>query len=538
MKNTPFHQLSDPSGRHVWVGFTPDLLERARSRVKVLAWLMTVIMVLGAGFDFATLLVVGGEVQAAWIGYTVFGILASGGLIAMAYHPRTGHASVLYATLAYEVAVCWVLAAITPELLYAETGHLPLITWVTPFIILFPLIVPSPPRLTLLVALAAAATRPLALLLLDLREGMDVAGIYYGAAVMSPAFAVVVAYFGSRVVHGMNVDLAKAQRMGSYTLETLLGTGGMGEVWRARHQMLARPAAVKLVKPESLATNHHDQQVMLVRFEREAQVTAALQSPHTVQLYDFGIARNGTFYYVMELLNGLDLGDLVTRFGPVAPSRAVHFLEQMCHSLGEAHERGLIHRDVKPGNVYVCRYGRSVDFVKLLDFGLVKMPEKASESDLQLTAQGTVGGTPAFIAPEQALGDAVDARTDVYQVGCVAYWMLTGQYVFQADTAMKTMILHVEEPPEPPSRRAEQSVPEDLDRAVLACLEKKPAKRPQTVDELSELLGQCRAGEPWTEEHGRRWWEKHLPDLLAGSVPVSVGSGEEAGVRAATASRG
>jgi tRNA A-37 threonylcarbamoyl transferase component Bud32 len=520
MKHTLFQQISDPTARHAWVGLTPDLLERTRSRVKVLAWLMSVFMVLAAGFRFATLLFAGGEVKAPWIWYTVFGIIVSGGLLALAYQPRVGHAKVLYATLGYEIAVCWVLAVITPEFAYAATGHLPLITWVAPFIILFPLIVPSPPHITLLVALAAAATRPLALTLLDLRHGMEVGGIYYGAAVMSPLLAVVVAYYGSRVVHGMNVDLAEAQRMGSYTLETLLGTGGMGEVWLARHQLLARPAAVKLVKAENLAANLHDQQVVLARFEREAQVTAALQSHHTVDLYDFGVARNGTFYYVMELLNGLDLSDLVTRFGPLVPSRAVHFLTQMCHSLGEAHERGLIHRDVKPGNVYVCQYGRSVDFVKILDFGLVKIHEPATASDLQLTEQGTVGGTPAFIAPEQVLGDPVDARTDIYQLGCVAYWMLTGQYVFEADTAMKTMMRHMEEMPEPPSRRAEQDVPEDLDRAVLACLEKDPAKRPQTVDELAEVLGQCEVGEPWSKARGRQWWEKHLPDLLAGSEPL------------------
>jgi serine/threonine-protein kinase len=472
-------------------------------------------MVVGTVTDFAAVAFLSGEFKPEWIGYSVFGIGASGGLLYMAYDRRIRDAIVLYTTLVYEVGVCFVLAIITPQILYAETGHLPLITWVTPLIILFPLIVPSPPRITLVVALLAAATRPVALFLFGQREGVVVEGIYYYSSVVSPLFAVALAYFGSRVVHGMTVDLAKAQRMGSYSLETLLGAGGMGEVWRARHQLLARPAAVKLVKPENLAKSSHDQQVALARFEREAQVTAAMRSAHTVQLYDFGIAPTGAFFYVMELLNGLDLDELVTRFGPVSPSRAVYFLHQVCDSLGEAHEHGLIHRDIKPGNVYLCRYGRSVDFIKVLDFGLVKMPRDDGESEIKLTAPDVVGGTPAFIAPEQAVGDDVDARTDIYQLGCVAYWMLTGTYVFEADTAIKTMMMHVQAPPARPSSRTEQFIPDELDQLVLMCLEKDPANRPQTVDHLAELLARCAVGEPWTEEQGRRWWEKHLPDRLA-----------------------
>jgi len=515
MNETLFHPISDPAVRHAWAGLTPDLLEKARDRVKFLAWLMVGIMVLGTAADFTAIAFLSGALETEWIGYSVFGILASGGLLYMAHDRRFEHATVLYATLVFEVAVCFVMALVVSEIFYEETGHLPLITWVTPLIILFPLIVPSPPRLTLMVALSAAATRPVSLLLLDMRESVVVEGIYYYAAVMSPLFAVAMAYFGSRVVHGMTMDLAKAQRMGSYSLETLLGTGGMGEVWRARHQMLARPAAVKLIKPEKLAGDSHEQQVALTRFGREAQVTAALRSAHTVQLYDFGIARTGAFYYVMELLNGLDLNELVTRFGPVSPSRAVYFLSQICASLGEAHEQGLIHRDIKPGNVYVCRYGRSVDFIKVLDFGLVKMRHDKGESDLTLTVQGHIGGTPAFIAPEQAVGEDIDARADIYQVGCVAYWLLTGGLVFEGDSPIKTMMMHVHTPPERPSARTEQSIPDALDRLVLACLEKEPARRPQTADQLADLLARSGVREPWTEEQGRRWWEAHLPDRLA-----------------------
>ena len=443
MNNTVFQHISGTATRQAWAGLTPELLERARGRVKLLAYLLVGIMVLGTVADFTAVALLAGEFKVAWIGLSVVGILASGGLLYMAYDQRVQHVTVLYTTLAFEVGACFFVAFITQDILHAETGHLPLVTWVTPLIILFPLIVPSPPRITLVVALLAAATRPLALVWFDVREDVVVEGIYYYGSVVSPLFAVGLAYSGSRVVHGLTVDLAKAQRMGSYSLETLLGAGGMGEVWRARHQLLARPAAVKLVKPESLAKSAHEQQITLTRFEREAQVTAGLRSAHTVQLYDFGIAQGGAFFYVMELLNGLDLDEFIRRFGPVPSSRAVYFLQQICDSLGEAHEQGLIHRDIKPGNIYVCRYGRSVDFVKVLDFGLVKVRQEESDSELALTAEGDVGGTPAFMAPEQAVGDEIDARADIYQVGCVAYWMLTGRFVFEGETTIKTVMMHV-----------------------------------------------------------------------------------------------
>jgi serine/threonine-protein kinase len=285
----------------------------------------------------------------------------------------------------------------------------------------------------------------------------------------------------------------------------------MGEVWRAQHQLLARPAAVKLIRPEIVAHDPEHQGVMLARFEREAQVTAAMSSPHTVQLYDFGIEQRGAFYYVMELLNGLDLDALVTRFGALPPARAVHLLRQACDSLGEAHEHGLIHRDVKPANIYVCRYGRRVDFVKVLDFGLVKSRHQGDEADPALTAEQTVGGTPAFIAPEQVTGNDVDGRADIYSLGCVAYWMITGTFVFKMRSAFETMMMHVRDTPEAPTARTEQPVPAGLERVVLSCLEKEPARRPQTVDELADLLSGLALDDTWTEERAREWWELHLP---------------------------
>jgi serine/threonine protein kinase len=207
-----------------------------------------------------------------------------------------------------------------------------------------------------------------------------------------------------------------------YQLVERLGEGGMGEVWRAKHRFLARPAAIKLMRPEVLGGSSVERQSLSLLFEREAQATASMRSPHTIELYDFGVADDGAFYYVMEFLDGFDLQALIDRFGPIPPDRAVHLLKQVCHSLAEAHAEGLIHRDVKPANVYVCRHGREVDFVKVLDFGLVKSQNDALGSDITLSRDHSVGGTPSFMPPEQVLGDRpLDGRSDIYAVGCLAY---------------------------------------------------------------------------------------------------------------------
>jgi serine/threonine-protein kinase len=494
-----------------WSGLTPDLLARARRRVKTVAWVMLVGMGLGSAFDLVYAALVMGEVHPAWIIGSVVAVLLSVGLVLLERNQRISHLTVLRAALAYEVVFCFFLAVLIPWFTYVETGGVPYVTWVTPLIIFFPLIVPSPPRTTLITAVAAALTRPLGLFVLELTLGVELSASQYVASLLSPAFAVLLAYAGSRVVHGISVDLSEAQRMGSYELESRLGTGGMGEVWRARHQLLARPAAVKLIRPETLAEGPEQQRVIVGRFEREAQATAQMCSPNTIHLYDFGITDTGTFYYVMELLNGLDLAALVTRFGPMPAARVIHILLQVCDSLGEAHERGLIHRDIKPANIYVCRYGRRVDHVKVLDFGLVKFRDRDDEADVTLTADDRVTGTPAFMAPEQVMGMEADARTDIYQLGCVTFWLLTGTHVFRGETAMATMMMHVQKQPEAPSSRAEQPIPEALDRLVLSCLVKDPEKRPQSTDELVEALGTCEADASWSQDRARRWWETNLP---------------------------
>jgi serine/threonine-protein kinase len=294
----------------------------------------------------------------------------------------------------------------------------------------------------------------------------------------------------------------------------------MGEVWRAEHRMLARPAAIKLIRAEVLGATGGARLQAIRRFEREAQATARLQSVHTVELYDYGRADDGTFYYVMELLDGFDLHRLVEQFGPLPPERVVHLLRQVCASLAEAHEAGLVHRDIKPANIYVCRRGRDVDFVKVLDFGLVKHGGETREDADQLSGAALVaGGTPAYMAPEQAVGEAeLDARADLYSVGCVAYWLVTGTAVFTGRTPVETMMMHVHREPDPPSARTGSPLPAELEAVVLACLAKDPAARPRTADELAERLGSLRLGSEWTPARAHAWWAAHAP-AVSGRYP-------------------
>ena len=261
------------------------------------------------------------------------------------------------------------------------------------------------------------------------------------------------------------------------------------------------------------------------RFQQEAQVTANLRSPHTVQLYDFGVTESGSFYYVMELLTGMDLDRMVKTFGPLPPERTVMLLRQACRSLSEAHEAGLVHRDIKPANLYVCKLEPDYDFLKVLDFGIVKMP--IEEDTTALTKLGSVAGTPAFMAPELALSDVeVDGRADVYALGCVAYWLLTGMLVFQAKSPTRMLMHHIQTRPKPPSEVSGSDIPRDLERVVMACLEKSPQDRPSTVTELWSMLDGVKVDHPWDQTLAQRWWKLHRPDVVpkqARSGPASAG---------------
>ena len=295
--------------------------------------------------------------------------------------------------------------------------------------------------------------------------------------------------------------------MGSYQLGELLGRGGMGEVYRATHRMLARPAAIKLIRPEMIgASDAADAQVAVTRFRREAEAAANLRSPHTVELYDFGVTDDGTLYFVMELLDGIDLESLVRRHGPQPAGRVVHILRQVCASLEEAHVRGLVHRDIKPANIHVGRLGLVDDFVKVLDFGLVKPIADGSPEQALTTQAGLIVGTPGYMAPEIALSNTIDGRADLYALGCVAYYLLTGQQVFDGDTVMQVIAKHLQSAPVPPSQRAPTAVPPALEQLVLACLAKKPEDRPRSAADLARALAAIDVV-AWTEIQAREWWE-------------------------------
>ncbi|MBI5501889.1 MAG: serine/threonine protein kinase [Deltaproteobacteria bacterium] len=400
------------------------------------------------------------------------------------------------------------------------------------FIMLFAAVVPATPRRALLAAAAAAAWDPIALSV-TVAAGAPAPSPAVTAMLLLPtAFSVVFAWAVAHVVHGLGRRLEQAEQLGSYRLVQRLGEGGMGEVWRAEHASLARPAAIKLIRGDALGGAPEERTTAVRRFEQEARATALLRSEHTITLYDFGRAADDSFYYVMELLDGIDLQALVERFGALPPPRAVQILLQACHSLAEAHERGLVHRDIKPANIYLCRHGLDVDFVKVLDFGLVKHTVTGPAADPRLTQEGQISGTPTYLAPELASGEGdVDRRADIYALGCVAYWLLAGRTVFAGDTAMKQILAHVAETPTPPSRFA--PVPPALEDVVLRCLAKKPENRPATAQALAADLAAVTLGETWSDEAARAWWQRYLPgpptpvestDSLAATMPIESGS--------------
>jgi serine/threonine-protein kinase len=305
-----------------------------------------------------------------------------------------------------------------------------------------------------------------------------------------------------------------ANVLGNYELIEKIGQGGMGEVWRARHRTLSRHAAIKLVRVETLQGDSESADNALMRFEREARATAALRSAHTIQLYDYGTTADGSVYYAMELLDGLDLQSLVERFGQVPASRAIYLMRQACESLEEAHRGGLLHRDIKPANIFACHLGTAHDVVKVLDFGLVKLRGSAGKESVELTTTDMVTGTPLCIAPEMVLGEVeVDERADVYALGCVLYWLLTGKPVFSADNPVAMAVAHATEDVVPPSQRADLDISPALEAVVLSCLKKDRADRPASAAALSSQLAECGPLPLWTPALADAWWEEHAPEI-------------------------
>jgi hypothetical protein len=356
----------------------------------------------------------------------------------------------------------------------------------------------------------SSATRTFALCLaIGIALVATVAVAYTKASQLSPiviaiwwAVTTAVCVAASRVIYGLRKQVDAAAQLGQYTLEEKLGEGAMGVVYRARHAMLARPTAVKLLMPERLG------ETALARFEREVQMTAQLTHPHTVTIFDYGRTPEGIFYYAMELLEGAALDRIVQVGGPQPPERVAYIMDQVAAALSEAHDHGLIHRDIKPANIILTEQGGEPDVAKVVDFGLVK--DVRDNEDPELSSTGAIAGTPYYMSPETILAyQKIDHRTDLYALGAVCYFMLTGEPVFKGRDAAEVCSQHIHADPVPPGKRRDDPVPASYEAIVLACLRKDPAERPATARHLRARLWADGTLRKWNTDRARRWWRKH-----------------------------
>lgn len=402
-------------------------------------------------------------------------------------------------------------------------------------ILIYPMLVPTSPRAFVLYSGLGLGLTVLALLVMpEWVENPPARPSVIGLTLAPMVFSVGVATVSAHILHRLGRDLKQAQKMGSYELTALLGKGGMGEVWRARHGMLAREAAIKLIRRRDGEDPAASEEAVL-RFQHEARVVSSLRSPNTVQLYDFGVTGDGALFYAMELLDGLDLDQLVRRHGPQQPERVVHILMQACHSLAEAHAKGLVHRDIKPANLFLAKLGRDLDVVKVLDFGLATRPLDAvvvtSPEGTPLsvktheTLAGAIMGTPSYMAPEQILRRPLDGRSDLYALAAVGYWLLTGRDVFEGHEPGQIMFAHLHGDPELPSRFCPFPCPAELDSVILRALEKDPEVRFDDADDMAAALSRVPLPAPWTQERARVFWS---------GLPVALEPNRDEGALAET----
>lgn len=490
-----------------------DLLREASKRLGVMSLLTAALWVVGlTAAHFAQRAIFPGSSQWRHLDITDgIGIVAAIVSVALYFYVRRSHRdprTILNVGLAYLVFLGAALGLIfhwNPPPFHSPI--VPEISWVGALILMFAAIVPTTPRKMAIAGLIAASMNPVGMLITRARGLWDFST---GSILLMhyPDFILVgVAVVIAHVVTKLGQQVTKARDLGSYQLRELLGRGGMGEVYKATHRMLARPAAIKLIRPDMLGAVGDDAaQIAVTRFRREAEAAANLRSQHTVELYDFGVTDDGTLYLVMEYLDGMDLESLVREKGPLPAGRVTYILRQVCDSLDEAHSYGLVHRDIKPANIHVGRVGRRHDFVKVLDFGLVKAVAAPGGEDTLATIPGQLAlGTPAYMSPEAALGETIDGRADIYALGCVAYYLLTGHLVFDSDKTFNMIAKHLQSAPVPPSERSAQPIPPALERLVLKCLAKHPKDRPQTAAEVSDALSWVTA-EAWGEDQAKEWW--------------------------------
>jgi eukaryotic-like serine/threonine-protein kinase len=383
------------------------------------------------------------------------------------------------------------------------------VSWAAAIVLLYPAIVPVSEREMLVAGTIACSWDPLFRLLAQSLGGARAISLTEWVWLVVPnAMCVGLSLVPAHVVRALGRAVGEAREMGNYRLGELLGRGGMGEVYAASHRLLARPAAVKVILPAMLGVRDEAGRLMIAeRFRREAEAAALLRSPHTIELYDFGFADDGSLFYAMELLEGVTLQQLVDRHGAQPAGRVIHLLGQACLSLAEAHQRGLVHRDVKPSNLMTCRMGTEVDFLKVLDFGLVKA---SAPVEKRLTVDDVTAGTPAFMAPEAIEGvHGLDHRADLYALGCVAYWLLSGRPVFDGSTPLAILVKHGHETPAPLAAAA-IGVGADLEAVVFRGLEKDPNRRPADALELRRALASCSQAAQWGPAEAERWWGAHL----------------------------
>ena len=440
--------------------------------------------------------------------YAVSGIVGSFALAWLVGRFRARPRFVLDLGLGLEILTALLIGLCST---YQIEPHASRISWVVAVILVFPAIAPAAPRRVLAAGLLAASMDIVAFAVAIHRFPAESWSTVQLLWMLAPSYVCAfLALVPATLIRRLGREAGVARELGSYRLGRLLERGGMGEVYEASHRMIAKPAAIKLIRPELLATYPEFADMVTERFYREAEAVAALTSPHTVALYDFGVASDGTLFYVMELLDGIDLQRLVERFGPLPPERVVHILAQVCDSLGEAHAQGMVHRDIKPSNILVCNLGSTVDFVKVLDFGLVRreVPARGAEG---LSAPLGQPGTPSYMAPETIYGsDAVDRRADLYALGCVGYWLLTGHAVFEGSSPVQIMYHHGYDVPMPPSERIGKPLPCQLEAVILAALAKAPADRPSTAADFCGRLATAELSSSWDIPRAQAWWTKHL----------------------------